>query len=182
VLTYFFLTWFPIYLVQARGMTILQAGLVASLPAICGFLGGVLGGVLSDGMIRRGCSLTVARKVPIVGGMLLSTCIIACNYVSTDWIVVALMSLAFFGKGIGALGWAVVADTSPKEALGLSGAIFNMFGNIAGIVTPIVIGYLVARTGSFNGALVFVGANALLTVISYLVIVKDIRRVELRSA
>ncbi|MEM5298419.1 MFS transporter [Burkholderia sp. JPY481] len=182
VLTYFFLTWFPIYLVQARGMTILKAGLVASLPAICGFLGGVLGGVLSDGLIRRGWSLTVARKVPIVGGMLLSTCIIGCNYVSTDWIVVALMSLAFFGKGIGALGWAVVADTAPKEALGLSGAIFNMFGNIAGIVTPIVIGYLVARSGSFNGALVFVGANALMTVISYLVIVKDIRRVELRSA
>jgi ACS family glucarate transporter-like MFS transporter/ACS family D-galactonate transporter-like MFS transporter len=182
VLTYFFLTWFPIYLVQARGMTILQAGLVASLPAICGFSGGVLGGVLSDGMIRRGHSLTVARKVPIVGGMLLSVSIIGCNYVSTDWIVVALMSLAFFGKGIGALGWAVVADTSPKEALGLSGAIFNMFGNVAGIVTPIVIGYLVARTGSFNGALVFVGANALLTVFSYLVIVKDIKRVELRRA
>jgi ACS family glucarate transporter-like MFS transporter/ACS family D-galactonate transporter-like MFS transporter len=182
VLTYFFLTWFPIYLVQARGMTILQAGLVASLPAICGFSGGVLGGVLSDGLIRRGHSLTIARKVPIVGGMLLSVSIIGCNYVSTDWIVVALMSLAFFGKGIGALGWAVVADTSPKEALGLSGAIFNMFGNVAGIVTPIVIGYLVARTGSFNGALVFVGANALLTVFSYLVIVKDIKRVELRRA
>src|ERR1700759_5513789 len=129
VLTYFFLTWFPIYLVQARGMTILQAGLVASLPAICGFFGGGLGGGLADGLSRRGCSLTVARKVPIVGGMLLSTCIIGCNYVSTDWIVVALMSLAFFGKGIGALGWAVVADTSPKQALGLSGAIFNMFGN-----------------------------------------------------
>jgi len=181
VLTYFFLTWFPIYLVQARGMTILQAGLVASLPAICGFSGGVLGGILSDGLIRRGHSLTIARKVPIVGGMLLSVCIIGCNYVSTDWIVVALMSLAFFGKGIGALGWAVVADTSPKEALGLSGAIFNMFGNVAGIVTPIVIGYLVAKTGSFNGALVFVGLNALLTVFSYLVIVKDIKRVELRQ-
>jgi D-galactonate transporter len=182
VLTYFFLTWFPIYLVQARGMTILQAGLVASLPAICGFSGGVLGGVLSDSLIRRGHSLTVARKVPIVGGMLLSVCIIGCNYVTADWIVVALMSLAFFGKGVGALGWAVVADTSPKEAIGLSGSIFNMFGNIAGIVTPIVIGYLVAKTGSFNGALVFVGLNALLTVFSYLVIVKDIKRVELRPA
>ncbi|SAL76856.1 d-galactonate transporter [Caballeronia terrestris] len=181
VLTYFFLTWFPIYLVQARGMTILQAGLIASLPAICGFTGGVLGGVISDGLIRRGFSLTVARKLPIVGGMLLSSCIIGCNYVSTDWIVVALMSLAFFGKGIGALGWAVVADTSPKEAIGLSGSIFNMFGNVAGIVTPIVIGYLVATSGgSFNGALVFVGINALLTVFSYLVIVKDIKRVELR--
>ncbi|OUL92058.1 MFS transporter [Paraburkholderia hospita] len=179
VLTYFFLTWFPIYLVQARGMTILQAGLVASLPAICGFLGGVLGGVLSDTMIRHGHSLTVARKVPIVGGMLLSVCIIGCNYVDTDWVVVALMSLAFFGKGLGALGWAVVADTSPKEAIGLSGSIFNMFGNMAGIVTPIVIGYLVAQSGSFNGALAFVGVNALITIFSYLVIVRDIRRVEL---
>jgi D-galactonate transporter len=181
VLTYFFLTWFPIYLVQARGMTILQAGLTASLPAICGFTGGVLGGVFSDTLIRRGHSLTIARKVPIVCGMLLSVCIIGCNYVTTDWVVVALMSLAFFGKGIGALGWAVVADTSPKEAIGLSGSIFNMFGNVAGIVTPIVIGYLVATTGSFNGALVFVGINALLTVFSYLVIVKKIERVELRA-
>jgi len=180
VLTYFFLTWFPIYLVQARHMTILQAGFVASLPAICGFTGGVLGGVISDGLIRRGCSLTLARKAPIVGGMLLSSCIIGCNYVDTDWVVVALMSLAFFGKGIGALGWAVVADTSPKEAIGLSGSIFNMFGNVAGIVTPIVIGYLVAQSGSFNGALAFVGINALITVFSYLVIVKDIKRVELR--
>ncbi|MDR5740383.1 MFS transporter [Caballeronia sp. LZ016] len=180
VLTYFFLTWFPIYLVQARHMTILQAGLIASLPAICGFTGGVLGGVLSDSLIRRGFSLTVARKAPIVGGMLLSSCIIGCNYVNTDWIVVALMSLAFFGKGIGALGWAVVGDTSPKEAIGLSGSIFNMFGNIAGIVTPIVIGYLVAKTGSFNGALAFVGVNALITVFSYLVIVKKIERVQLR--
>ena len=179
VLTYFFLTWFPIYLVQARGMTILQAGLTASLPAICGFAGGVLGGVFSDALIRRGHSLTIARKIPIVGGMLLSVCIIGCNYVTADWLVVALMSLAFFGKGIGALGWAVVADTSPKEAIGLSGSIFNMFGNIAGIVTPIVIGYLVAKTGSFNGALVFVGINALLTVFSYLVIVKKIERVQL---
>ena len=58
----------------------------------------------------------------------------------------------------------------------MSGAIFNMFGNVAGIVTPIVIGYLVAKTGSFNGALVFVGINALLTVFSYLVIVKKIER------
>ncbi|CAN7634686.1 MFS transporter [Caballeronia sp. dw_19] len=182
VLTYFFLTWFPIYLVQARHMTILQAGLTASLPAICGFTGGVLGGVFSDALIRRGHSLTLARKLPIVGGMLLSVSIIGCNYVTTDWVVVALMSLAFFGKGIGALGWAVVADTSPKEAIGLSGSIFNMFGNVAGIVTPIVIGYLVATSGgSFNGALVFVGINAVLTIFSYLVIVKRIQRVVLRD-
>ncbi len=180
VLTYFFLTWFPVYLVQARGMSILKAGFVASLPAICGFLGGVLGGVISDALLRRGHSLTVARKVPIVAGMLLSVTMVACNYVDAEWLVVAIMALAFFGKGIGALGWAVVADTAPKEVIGLAGSIFNTFGNIAGIVTPIVIGYILSTTGSFNGALVFVGVNALVCVLSYLVIVKDIRRVELK--
>jgi ACS family glucarate transporter-like MFS transporter/ACS family D-galactonate transporter-like MFS transporter len=56
-----------------------------------------------------------------------------------------------------------------------------MFGNAAGIVTPIVIGYLVSASGSFNGALVFVGLNALVTVLCYLVIVKDIKRVTLRK-
>ena len=54
-------------------MSILTAGLVASIPAICGFGGGVLGGVFSDALLRRGFSLTAARKIPIVVGMLLST-------------------------------------------------------------------------------------------------------------
>ncbi len=54
-----------------------------------------------------------------------------------------------------------------------------MFGNVAGIVAPIVIGYLVAKTGWFDSALAFVGANAAVTVFSYLVTVKEIKRVEL---
>jgi MFS transporter, ACS family, glucarate transporter len=180
VLTYFFLTWFPIYLVKERGMSLLNAGIVAALPAICGFAGGVLGGVISDWLLRRGHSLTFARKLPIVVGMLLSTSMIACNYVGIEAVVVGIMALAFFGKGLGALGWAVVSDTSPKEIAGLSGALFNTFGNVAGIVTPIVIGYIVQTTKSFNGALVFVGAHALIAVASYLLIVGEIKRVELK--
>jgi ACS family glucarate transporter-like MFS transporter len=181
-LTYFFLTWFPVYLVQERGMSILKAGFVASLPAICGFLGGIAGGWLSDRLLKRGYSLSVSRKTPIVIGMLMSMSMIACNYISTDMLVVALMSLAFFGKGVGALGWAVVSDTSPKEAGGLSGGLFNTFGNAAGITTPIVIGYIVQGTGSFAGALVFVGANAALAIVSYLFIVGEIKRVTLRKS
>ncbi|MGH1588331.1 MFS transporter [Methylobacterium phyllosphaerae] len=181
VLTYFFLTWFPVYLVKERGLSILQAGFAAVLPALCGFIGGILGGVISDLLLRRGFSLTAARKIPIVGGMLLSMSIIGCNYVQTDSVVVGLMALAFFGKGIGALGWAVVADTSPRESGGLSGGLFNTFGNTAGITTPIAIGYIVQSTGSFNGALVFVGLNALVACFCYLVVVGEIRRVELKA-
>ena len=178
-LTYFFLTWFPVYLVQQRGMTILKAGFVASLPAICGFLGGIVGGWLSDRMSASGCSLSVSRKTPIVIGMLMSMSMIACSYIGDNTLVVIVMSLAFFGKGIGALGWAVVSDTSPREAAGLSGGLFNTFGNTAGITTPIVIGYIVQATGSFAGALAFVSANAAMAIVSYLVIVGEIQRVHL---
>ncbi|MFT4117002.1 MFS transporter [Bradyrhizobium sp.] len=181
-LTYFFLTWFPVYLVKERGLSILQAGFVATLPALCGFIGGVLGGVISDAILRRTGSLTMARKIPIVGGMLLSMAIIGCNYVDGQALVVGFMALAFFGKGIGALGWAVVSDTSPKEAGGVSGGLFNTFGNLSSITTPIVIGYIVAATGSFNGALVFVGINALVAAIAYLVVVGRIERVVLRPS
>jgi ACS family glucarate transporter-like MFS transporter len=181
-LTYFFLTWFPVYLVQERHMTILKAGFIAALPAIAGFLGGILGGFISDRMIKAGFSLSAARKTPIVGGMLLAMSMIACNYVTADWLVVAVMSLAFFGKGVGALGWAVVSDTSPREAGGLSGSLFNTFGNTAGITTPIAIGYILQVTGSFSGALVFVGANAAVAILCYLFVVGEIKRVELRKA
>ena len=115
-LTYFFITWFPVYLVQARGMSILKAGFVASVPAICGFIGGVLGGVISDWLIRRTGSLNIARKTPIVLGMLLSMTMVFCNYVSAEWMVIGFMAMAFFGKGIGALGWAVMADVAPKRS------------------------------------------------------------------
>ena len=179
-LTYFFITWFPVYLVQARGMSILKAGFVASVPAICGFAGGVLGGIISDWLMRRTGSLNIARKTPIVMGMLLSMVMVFCNYVNVEWMIIGFMALAFFGKGIGALGWAVMADTAPKEISGLSGGLFNMFGNISGIVTPIAIGYIVGTTGSFNGALIYVGVHALVAVLSYLVLVGDIKRIELK--
>lgn len=180
-ITWFFLTWFPIYLVQEKGMSILKVGFVASIPALCGFVGGVLGGLFSDYLIKRGSSLTVARKVPIVIGMLLASSIILCNYTDNTALVVALMALAFFGKGFGALGWPVISDVAPKEIVGLCGGVFNVFGNVASIATPLVIGYMVKELHSFNGALVFVGCSALMMMVCYLFVVGDIKRMELKK-
>jgi ACS family glucarate transporter-like MFS transporter len=179
-LTYFFIQYFPSYL-EKRGMSIVKVGLVAMLPAVCGCLGGVFGGVFSDWLLRRGRSLTFARKLPIVLGMLLSCVMIVCNYVHEISIVVAIMCLAFFGKGFGALGWTVVSDTSPKEITGLSGGLFNTFGNTAALTTAIIIGYLIKWTGSFSSALIYVGANALGAIFCYLVIVGEIKRLELKT-
>jgi ACS family glucarate transporter-like MFS transporter len=141
----------------------------------------VLGGISSDALLRHGHSLTFARKAPIIAGMLLSITMIACNFTNTQTIVMFLMSLAFFGKGFGALGWTVIADASPRELIGLNGGIFNLFGNTAGITTPIIIGWLVKKTGSFNDALIFVGATALLAIFSYVVIVGEIKRVQIHQ-
>jgi ACS family glucarate transporter-like MFS transporter len=176
-LTYFFITWFPVYLVEERGMSVVKAGLFASAPAICGFLGGILGGIWSDWLLRRGFSLTLARKTPVIVGMLVSMSIVACNYVDAESLVLLFMSLAFFGKGIGALGWAVIADVAPRETTGLSGGLFNMFGNMSSILTPIVIGGILKGTGSFDLALFFVAGNALLAAFAYLVIVGRIERI-----
>jgi len=179
-ITFFFITWFPVYLVQARGMTILKAGIVAVLPAIFGFVGGNLGGIFSDYLLKKSNSLSVGRKVPIVIGMLLSMSMILCNYTGVEWMVVAFMALSYFGKGVGALGWAVNADTAPKEITGLSGSLFNTFGNLSSIITPIAIGYIIKVTGSFNWALVFVSIHAFLAIISYVFIVGKIQRFELK--
>lgn len=182
VLTYFFVTWFPIYLVKERGLSILQAGFTAALPALCGFAGGILGGMISDGLLKKTGNLDIARKTPLLLGMVLATCIVVCNFVEQEWLVIVIMAAAFFGKGVASLGWAVVADTSPKEMAGVTGAIFNTFGNVAGIVTPIVIGYIVKATGSFDGALIFVGAHCVITILAYFLIVGKIQRLELKAA
>ena len=56
----------------------------------------------------------------------------------------------------------------------------STFGNTAGIITPIAIGYILKATGSFNWALVYVSAHAALAIASYLLIVGEIKRVELK--
>jgi len=180
-ITFFFITWFPVYLVQERGMSILKAGIVAVLPAIFGFVGGNLGGIFSDSLLKKGASLSFARKLPIVVGMLVSMSMVLCNYTSVEWLVVAIMAISYFGKGIGALGWAVNADTAPKEIAGLSGSLFNTFGNLSSIVTPIAIGYIIKATGSFSMALVFISIHAFAAIISYVFIVGDIHRFELKK-
>jgi ACS family glucarate transporter-like MFS transporter len=179
-LTWFFLTWFPVYLNQARHLSIVKVGFAAALPALCGGTGGILGGVVSDRLLRAGYSLSFSRKLPIMAGMLLSVTMIGCNYAPEQALMLFLMSVSFFGKGFGSLGWTVISDTSPKGMVGLNGALFNLIGNLAGITTPIIIGYLVKKTGSFDDVLIFVGATALCAIVSYGPLVGEIKRLDLQ--
>ena len=181
-LTYFYATWFPVYLIKARHMTLAHAGLASAGPAIAGFVGGVLGGIVSDLLLKRGMPLSPARKIPIIAGLVISCAILLCNYTDSQVLIMSFMAIAFFGKGVAALGWAVMSDAAPREATGLSGSIFNLFGNAAGIFTPIGIGYILAATSNnWDMALIFVFAHSIIAMVSYLFITGTIKRVVLRA-
>src|SRR2546430_8795941 len=108
-----------------------------------------------------------------------TTTIVTTNYVASDTAVVAIMSLAFFAQGMAALGWTLVSDIAPAWLLGVAGGIFNFAANLAGIITPLVIGGIVGATGSFVDALFFIGFLALLGALSYVFVVDDVRRIPL---
>lgn len=175
----FFLTWFPTYLVTERHMGWLKIGFFAVMPFLAAAIGVLAGGWLSDRLLVKTGSANIARKAPIIAGLLLASTIISANWVDSDQAVIGVMSLAFFGQGMVGLGWTVISDVAPKHLMGLSGGIFNFCTNLAGIITPLVVGYIVAATGSFVWALGFIGAMALVGVFSYVFILGDVKRIEL---
>jgi ACS family D-galactonate transporter-like MFS transporter len=177
---WFFLTWFPTYLVQARGMSFVKAGYLASLPFLAAFVGVLCSGVLSDAMVRRGASLGTARKVPIVTGLLLSTSVVGANYVNDPALIVGFLALAFFGNGLASITWSLVSAIAPERLLGLTGGVFNFVGNLSGITVPIVIGYL-ARDYGFSAGLAYIALLALLGAMSYVFVVGRVERLPDRS-
>ena len=175
----FFLTWFPTYLAVERHMDWLKIGFFAILPFIAASVGVLFGGWWSDKMLRQGRSPNVARKLPIILGLLLASTIVSANFIDDNRLVIAILSLAFFAQGMAALGWTLVSDIAPEGMLGVTGGIFNLAANLAGIVTPIIIGAIVAATGSFVYAIGFIGVVALLGALAYIVILGDVKRIEL---
>jgi ACS family D-galactonate transporter-like MFS transporter len=177
----FFLTWFPTYLATERHMAWLKVGIFAVLPFMAASCGVLFGGWLSDTLIKRTGSASLGRKLPVVTGLLMATTIVTANYVDSNALVIAVMSFAFFGQGMVNLGWTLISDVSPKPLMGLTGGVFNFCTNMAGITTPIIIGYIVNTTGSFVGALVFIGIVALVGALSYIFLVGDVHRLEIEG-
>lgn len=175
----FFLTWFPSYLAKERHMDWTRAGFFAILPFLAAACGVMLGGWGSDMLLKRTGSRNLARKLPVVGGLFGASTIILANYVSGDVLVIAVLSFAFFCQGMTGLGWTVISDIAPKELVGLTGGIFSFAANLAGVMTPIVVGAIIGATGSFFYALAYVGAAALLGALSYVFLLGNIERIVL---
>jgi len=178
----FFLTWFPTYLATERQMEWLQVGFFAVVPYIAASVGVLVGGQVSDKLLEKTGSANVGRKLPLIAGLLLASTIILANYIESNVIVIGVMSVAFFGQGMCNLGWTLITDVAPKQLIGLTGGIFNLCANLAGIATPMVIGFVVGATGSFFGGLAYIAVLALFGVVCYVFIVGDVYRIQLTEA
>ena len=174
---WFFLTWFPTYLVKYRGMDFIKSGFLTSLPFLAAFVGVLCSGLFSDWMLRRGASVGMARKLPIISGLLISTSIIGANYVDSTTAIICFMALAFFGNGLASISWSLVSSLAPARMLGLTGGVFNFIGNMAAFITPLVIGFLVSGS-NFAPAITYMAVTAMLGALSYILLVGKVERIE----
>lgn len=178
---YFFLTWFPTYLIEERHLTMVKVGIFAVLPFIGATVGVLLAGFIADWMIRRGYSVSFSRKLPLVVGSALGMSIMLVNFTDSNEVCIALLTIAFFAQGIASSSWAAVSEIAPKELIGLTGGITSLAANIGGIVTPIVIGQILHVTGNFAWAFWFIGGVACIGTLSYSLLLGRIYRIELKA-
>ncbi|TQC44146.1 MFS transporter [Rhodococcus sp. WS4] len=173
---WFFLTWFPTYLVEYRGMDYIKSGFLASLPFVAALVGVLFSGVFSDFLLKKGISLGVARKGPIIVGLLLTVAMIGANFTDSTAMVIMFLSIAFFGNGLASITWSLVSALAPERLLGLTGGMFNFIGNLSSIATPIVIGLLVTDE-SFAPGFVYMTVVTAVGIASYVFLVGRVERV-----
>lgn len=177
---YFFLTWFPTYLIKERHMTMLNAGFFAMLPYLAATAGVLLGGSWSDWLLRRGASMSLARKLPIVTGFACVTTIALANFTTSNALAISILSFAFFAQGVSSTSWSIISEVAPQELIGITGGVCNFAGNLAGVFTPITIGFILRETGSFEWALGLVGVAGLIGALSYTLLLGPIYRIVIK--
>lgn len=175
-MTIFFLTWFPTYLQEYRGIELVKSGLLGAIPFMAAFCGVLLSGHASDWMVEKGYSAAFARKAPVLMGMILSTIIIAANFTDNTSLIMIFLSIAFFGNGLASIAWVFVSLLAPSGRVGLIGGVFNSCGALSAVVTPLVIGFIVSED-NFAPALYYIGVVAVIGFLSYVFLVGNVDQI-----
>lgn len=166
----FFLTWYPSYLLDDRGFSEADFGMVGAIPAVLGIGSTVLGGIVSDRMLASGISTNIARKVPIITGLGISACIAFTPFVESNLVVMILLTVSSAAHSFaGAAILSLPAEVAPSPDVVGSIAGFQNFGSQVGnIISPIAIGlFLTFSGGSYLGPLVFAGASCIVSALIY---------------
>ena len=172
---YFFLSWFPSYLTNARHLSVQSMSFVSTIPWLLGFVGLAAGGSVSDAIFRITGNAVQARKLVLVGALMIAAiCVALAGSVETVQAAVALMAVSvFFMYLTGNTYWAIILDTVDKDRVGGVGGFVHLIANTAGIVAPSVTGFMVQATGgSYAGAFGLAGAIAVLGALSVAVFVR----------
>jgi MFS family permease len=176
---YLLLTWLPGYLNTTMGLDVLHAGLYTAIPWLAATVADLLvGGWLVDHLIRRGHDATWVRQSVLVGGMSAALAIIGAArttdlIVATFWISVALSGLAVTGPVV----WSVPGLIAPPGSTGRVGGIMNFAGNIPAVAAPIITGYLVGSTRSFERAFLVAAALLVGGILSYIFLLGKIETI-----
>jgi ACS family D-galactonate transporter-like MFS transporter len=146
-----FLTWLPSYLSDARGFRLDQIALMTTLPLVGGVVGDTLGGVISDAIFRRSGNLRLARRTLLVAGLggafaFIMPAIVTGSAIRAVYLLVAAF---FFLELTNAVLWTLPLDIAGRYA-GTAGGIMNTGFGAAGMISPVVFGVLIQRTGRYE--------------------------------
>ncbi|MER7717631.1 MFS transporter [Streptomyces flaveolus] len=174
---YFFITWFPTYLVDERGFDLLKLGFLGMLPALLAIPAQWYGGWLQKKLVNNGRSVTYARKVPLVSGLVLSSVIVLAGVVENGYLALALLALSQSALCFAASSlWALPADIAPHpDNVGSLAGIQGLASNAAGFVSPLAVGLLLdAFGGSYVVPLAAAGGVALLGALVYAFVIRSL--------
>ncbi|MFG0586990.1 MFS transporter [Acinetobacter sp. YQ_14] len=149
-------SWVPSYLIQDKGFNLKEFGIYSSFPFIAMLIGEVIGAFLSDKLGRR--------AVQVFGGLLVAGIFMYVMVLMTEpHLVIAAMSLSAMAWGFGvAAVFALLARVTTADVGATAGGIFNGLGNFASAIAPVLIGYIVMQTNSFNLGITFLAAVAVI--------------------
>ena len=162
---YFYVSWLPLYLAQARGFDLKQIALFAWIPFLAADLGSLAGGWLGTRLINRGMSLDRSRKLLIWGGALLVLMTLPAVRVDSPYLSLALIALAMFAiQGKAANLFALPADLFPAREVGTTWGLFGAVGAFGGMAFNGAAGWVTDASG-FGPVFVAVGATQLLSAV-----------------
>ena len=171
---YFCLTWLPPYLMMERKMSVLEMGIFSSLPFLAKVPMATAAGKLSDVLIAKYGRPVLIRKLFIVAGFSLGSSILLLHLVDSQIGVVCVLISSLFGIALAAPNyWTLTQAITPAHLVGRVIGAQNTIGNCAGICAPIVTGWLVERSGSFDSAIWFAGLALPAAAIAYLILVRE---------
>jgi MFS family permease len=172
---YVLVTWLPDYLVTVRQLTIVQAGFYASLAFFTFGIAEPIGGWIADSLIRQGWDETRTRKGIVTAAFIMGIFLIAAMRSAHTGVAIGLLIAAsLVGLATGNL-LAILQACAPSQAVGIWTGAENFAGNLAGIVAPLAVGFLITARGSYVPGFQLASVILLAGVLAYWFVVGDLK-------